>query len=142
MSHIPKNAVWYIAELIERISVAGDPRLVVHRNTHLIRADSPEEAYAKALARGREDETSYLNPADQQVSIEFLGLADLSVIYEPLEDGAELAYTRYVVGSRRESEQFVRGRDNLTVFAQAGSVDGPDYSAKDVIDTLNKSLDG
>ncbi len=141
MSHIPDNASWYIAELIERISVAGDPRLVVHRNMHLIRADSPEVAYTKALALGREGEMTYLNPADQQVSIEFLGLADLSVIYDPLEDGAESAYTRYTVGSRQESEQFVRDRNNLTVFAQSPPAAEPDYSAKDVVDTLNKLLD-
>lgn len=142
MSHIPKNACWYIAELIERISVAGDPRLVVHRNMHLIRADSPDAAYTKALALGSESETTYVNPAGQQVSIEFLGLADLSVIYEPLEDGAELAYTRYIVGSRQESEQFVRNRNNLTVFAQVPPADGPDYSSKDVVDMMNKPLDG
>jgi len=142
MSHIPNNASWYIAELIERISVAGDPRLVVHRNMHLIRADSPETAYTKALALGREGETTYLNPADQQVSIEFLGLADLSVIYEPLEDGAELAYTQHIVGSRQESERFVRDRNNLTVFAQVPPAADPDYSAKDVVDMLNKPLDG
>ncbi|PSM30698.1 DUF4288 domain-containing protein [Haliangium sp. UPWRP_2] len=142
MSHIPKDASWYIAELIERVSVAGDPRLVVHRNLRLIRADSPEAAYTKALALGSEGETTYLNPAGQQVSIEFLGLADLSVIYDPLEDGAEIAYTRYIVGSRQESEQFVRNRNDLTVFAQVPPADGPDYSAKDVVAMLNKPLDG
>lgn len=141
MSHIPKSAVWYIVELIEQISVTGDPRLVVHRNMRLIRADSPDAAYTKALALGREDETTYTNPAGQQVSIEFLGLADLSVIYDPLEDGAELAYSQHIVGSRQESEQFVRSRNDLTVFAQVSPANGPDYSAKDVVGMLNKRLD-
>lgn len=142
MSHIPKNAIWYLAELVELISVAGDLRLVVHRNMRLIRADSPEVAYTKALALGREDETAYLNPAGQQVSIEFLGLADLSVIYDPLEDGAELAYTQYLVGSRQESEKVIRDRSNLTVFAQRPAGDAPDYSAKDVVDMMNKPPGG
>lgn len=140
MSHIPKNAVWYLANLVERISVAGDPRLVVHRNMHLIRADSPEEAYAKALILGQESETIYLNPAGQQVAIEFVGLAELSVISEPLEDGAELAYTQHVVSSREESEQFVRERNNLAIFAPILPADGPDYSAKDVVEMMGKLL--
>lgn len=140
MSHTPKKASWYIAELIERISVAGDPRLVVHRNMHLIQADSPEAAYEKALLLGREAETTYLNPADQQVSIEFLGLGDLNVIYEPLQDGAELAYTRHIVSSREESEQFVRERTCLAVFAPELPVDGPDYSSKEVVEMANKLL--
>lgn len=138
MSHIPKNAVWYFAELVERISVVGDPRLVIHRNMRLIRADSPEAAYEKALILGREAETTYLNPAGQQVSIEFVGLADLSVISEPLEDGAELAYTRHVVFSREESEQFVRERNNLTVFAPIMPADSPDYSSQDIVKMVGK----
>ena len=138
MSHIPPNAVWYFAELVERISVVGDPRLVVHRNIHLIRADSPEDAYTKALILGREAETTYLNPAGQYVSIEFVGLADLSVISDPLEDGAELAYTRHVVSSREESEQFVRERNNLTVFAPIIPTDGPDYSSKEIVEMVGK----
>ena len=50
MGYIPKNAKWYLAELVEEITISGDPRNVVHTNLVLVRADSAAEAYEKSLA--------------------------------------------------------------------------------------------
>ena len=78
------------------------------------------------------------DPQQLDAEAEFVGIGDLTVIYESLEDGAELAYTRHVVSSREESERFVRERKDLTVFAPILPVDGPDYSAKDIVDMVGK----
>ena len=59
MAFIPADAKWYLAEIVEQISVEGDPRSVIHTNLVLVRADSPDEAYSdfdrewkKALTAG------------------------------------------------------------------------------------------
>ena len=52
MGYIPEDAKWYLADLVEEITVEGDPRNVVHTNMTLVRADSPEEAYQKAVQLG------------------------------------------------------------------------------------------
>src|SRR5437762_11462660 len=59
MAYIPENAKWYIATLIEEITVQGDARNVVHKNLVLVRADSPGEAYEKAQLLGKQAEASY-----------------------------------------------------------------------------------
>jgi hypothetical protein len=90
MGFIPKDARWYLAGLVLEHTVEGDPRNVVHVNTHLIEADSPDEAYQKANALGRAGELEYANSDGKQVRVAFRGLRDLDVIHEDLEDGAEL----------------------------------------------------
>jgi hypothetical protein len=52
LGYIPKSAKWYLAEIVEQITVEGDPRSVVHTNLVLVRADSPEEAYQRAIELG------------------------------------------------------------------------------------------
>jgi hypothetical protein len=41
MGFIPKDARWYVTDLILEFTIEGDDRNVVHINTHLIEADSP-----------------------------------------------------------------------------------------------------
>jgi len=49
MAFIPKESKWYLAWLVEEITVEDDPRNVVHTNLMLVRADSPGEAYEVRL---------------------------------------------------------------------------------------------
>jgi hypothetical protein len=42
MGFIPKGARWYLADIVLEHIIAGDPRNVVHINTHLVEAGSPE----------------------------------------------------------------------------------------------------
>ena len=44
--------------MFKEITVEGESRNVVHTNLLLVRADSPEEAYEKALELGAEGEQS------------------------------------------------------------------------------------
>jgi hypothetical protein len=55
MGFIPKDPKWYLADIVEEIRVAGDWRNVVHTNLILVRADSPDEAYEKAMALGNRE---------------------------------------------------------------------------------------
>src|SRR5256885_6358255 len=96
MAHIPPGTNWYLAELIMEITVEQEQRNVVHRNLHLLRADTPDAAYQKAHELGRKSETSYTNVDDRIVNHQFRGLSGLSVIHDDLEDGAELRFEEMI----------------------------------------------
>src|ERR1700737_4887901 len=116
VSYIPPAAQWYIAELVEEITVEDDPRNVVHRNLVLIRADSPEEAYGKALLLGREAETFYENPSGKHVRVTFRGLSELNVIHDELDHGAELLYKQSIGLPSEEIEKWILPKEQLSVF--------------------------
>lgn len=79
MAYIPYDAEWYLADIVQRFRVQGDPRIVIHINTVLIQASRPDDAYAKAMALGEEGNMSYLNPAGRKVTSKFVGLGNLNV---------------------------------------------------------------
>src|SRR5437667_1294982 len=56
---IPAGAEWYVADLVEEIRVEGDPRSVVHINTVLVNARSPDEAFSRAWQLGQRSEQEY-----------------------------------------------------------------------------------
>lgn len=124
---------WYIAEIVMEITVAEDPRNVVHQNFVLISANSAGAAYDKASTIGTNGETSYLNPDGKLVQIRFRGIADLDAIYEDLEDGAEVMF-RYRVGvSSEELRSSIPGRERLRAFLPPKRAQGPDYASAEVI---------
>ncbi|MGD0676512.1 MAG: DUF4288 domain-containing protein [Polyangiaceae bacterium] len=138
MAHIPRDARWYIAEIVERILVQGDPGAVVHVNLCLIEATGPAIAYRKALALGNAAEITYLNPKGRKVSIEFLGLRDLKVVHDRLEHGAELLYHEYVGLTAAAARKLVTTRTNLSVFRPLERSSGPDYSSAEVVEAALK----
>lgn len=133
MPYIPHDAKWYLAKIVEEITVEGDPRNVAHRNLVLIRAGSPEEAHQKALELGRESELQYDNPEGKQVRIGFRGLSELCVVYDELEQGAELSYQENVGVSEEQIESWIRPKEDLAVFREDGPADAPDYSSGDIV---------
>ena len=133
MGHIPKNAKWYVAEVVEEITVEGDPRNVVHLNLLLIRADSPDEAYERALRLGKQAEIKYENASDKQVSIRFRGLKHLGVVHDELEDGAELRYSERIAVTEQEMAKLLTPKEQLEVFRPIRPSEGPDYSSQEVI---------
>ena len=137
MAFIPKGAKWYLADLVESISVQDDPRIVVHINLVLVRADSPEEAYSKALDIGRRGRARYRNKDGRRVVCRFEGVRELDVIQDDLEHGAELAYRRRVVRSLRKVKALVQRKGKLGVFAPRVVFRGPDY----VEGNLRRELD-
>jgi hypothetical protein len=142
MVYVPKDAKWYVAEIVEEVVVAGDPRNVVHRNLVLIRADSPDEAYAKALEIGSQHEGSYTNPDGRLVRTSFRGLSHLDVIHDGLEHGAELTYERKTSVPEEEISKWVLSKDQLPLFQdRGGKPDYPDYASKSILEEAEKLIE-
>ena len=138
MAYAPRDAKWYIAEIVERLRVQGDPRAVVHVNLCLVEAAGPAIAYRKALALGKAAEITYLNPKGRKVSIEFLGLRDLNLVHDRLEHGAELLYRQYVGLTAAAARKLVTRRTKLSVFRAMQRPSGPDYSSAEVVEAALK----
>jgi len=100
---------WYIAELTEEIALEGDPRNphpnVVHRATQVIFADSPEDAYEKALSLSVQHETSYLNYDQQKAQVRYWSLNEVNLLDEekPLEQAPRPLRTAHYRQSDRLS---------------------------------------
>ena len=110
------NVKWYLAELVEEIQIDGEDENVVHNNLVLIHADSPEEAYKKAMARGSAINDTYeISPGKKVVST-FRGLSDLNPILDELEDGATIAYEELTDLSEEEISDMVTEKDLLGAF--------------------------
>lgn len=124
MACIPKDARWYIADLVLEHTIEGDARNVVHVNVHLIEADSPERAYEKANALGRQSERVYTNTDGKEVRVVFGGVRDLNVIHDELQDGAELTYEESTAVAEDELASWVRPKERLSVFRERQS--GPE----------------
>lgn len=140
MAFIPNGAKWYLAKLVEEITVESEASSIVHKNLVLIRADSPEQAYAKAKELGTQAQVDYKNPKGKKVKITFKGLNELSVIYEELEHGAELAYEELIGLTEDEVQAMIRAKQELSVFRAVIPSRGPDYSSADVLSEASKML--
>jgi hypothetical protein len=125
MAYVPKDAEWYIAGIIMEFTIEGDPRNVVHVNSLLVHASSPEDAYEKAIDLGKSEENVYLNTDNKQVAVKFRGLSNLIVIHDQLEHGEELFFREQVGVPQSEITKIVREKSELAVFA-------PDEDRQDI----------
>jgi hypothetical protein len=110
-------------------------------NLCLIEASRPAIAHRKALALGKAAETTCLNPKGRKVSIEFLGLRNLNVVYDRLEHGAELLYDEYVGLTATAARKLVTTRQDLAVFRPIEPSSGPDYSSAEALEAALKLID-
>jgi|SRR5581483_3630767 len=141
MAYVPNNVQWFWAELIEEITVKGDPTNVVHRNIVLIKQSSPENAYNRALEIGREHECSYENPQGLLVHIRFRGIADFDVIHDELDDGAELMFREDIDVPEERIQKWIRPKGELRIFkTDQTSRKNPDYSSKEVAAEVDQIL--
>jgi hypothetical protein len=138
MAYIPENAKWYLATMVEEITIEGESRNVVHRNYVLIRGKSPEDAYEKAQELGKKSEVSYENPKGMLVRIRFRGLSELNVIYDEIEHGAELHYEELLGLSEQQVAALLRPRKDLAVFQPVSPSPGPDYSSREVLEEAER----
>jgi hypothetical protein len=137
MGFIPDDARWYLADLVLEYRVAGDPRNLVQINTHLIEAESPQQAHEKAKALGRSCKMRYRNSDGKQVRILFRGLRELNVIHEELEDGAELSYGEAVGVPEEQLHQWIRPKRKLAVFVPIQPrMDGPNTMPEQALQML------
>ena len=103
MSKSPDTARWYIAELTEEVTLEGDAQNFVHKKTRVIFADSPEDAYEKALAMITEHEVGYLNEHHKAIRTRFWGLRELTLTNEDMDRAGMLPETRIGTARRRNS---------------------------------------
>lgn len=129
---------WYLAEIVMKLTVDGDTRNEVHQNLFLIQAETPDESYAKAMKCGKDEETSYENPAGKTVHVTFEGLSDLVDIEGELEDGAELMFHRRVNVSEKRLRTLVLPKERLRLFGPRVQTKGPDFSSSEVLDLLER----
>ena len=140
--HIRSDGEWYVADLVMEITVLGATRNAVHRNLTLIRANSPTDAYEKALQFGRKAETSYDNPQGRLVTIEFRGVAQLDTLLEDLYDGGELTFEERVGVPPEEIRRMIPPRDQLRAFVppKPGREHDPDYRSAAVVRMASEGL--
>src|SRR5258708_37230342 len=136
MGYIPKDARWYLAEIVEEIRIEDDPTNVVHINLILVEANSPEQAYEKSNEIGKQHETSYENTEGKLVTIRFRGLRDLNVIHDELENGAEIIYERELGLSESNLKKMIRAKRRLGVFRPMETPDGPNFMPKHIFEEV------
>lgn len=138
MADIPEDAHWYLADIVIEHRIANESRNVIHINTILIRASSPEEAYAHAQVLGREMEHTYENTDGNLVTVIFRGLHNLLVIYEDLDHGAEIFYSEKIDLSEDAVQALLAAKSTLAVFQSRTppSKSKPNYMPKSVMDRL------
>ena len=135
MAYVPKDAEWFLAQLVEEFQVQGRKRNAVHINYVLIRANTPSEAYQKALKLGRQANQTWKNPDGKRVRHRFVGLRDLDVIYEPLEHGCEIMFVERLGMSGAGLRKLIRRKEELEIFLPIRPRRGrPDYSSKEILE--------
>ncbi|HEY4008589.1 MAG TPA: DUF4288 domain-containing protein [Acidobacteriaceae bacterium] len=129
----PKDMEWFLADMIQELRVAGEQDSTVWINTLLIRANSIEEAYEKALVQGKQYESTWTNTDGAQVTSRFRGLRNLLLIYEKLEDGSEIMWEEHEDLSEQEIEAMITPKEQLRAF----ETHGPDASEAQTGETTN-----
>jgi len=117
MAFIPSDARWYLADVILEHRIEKEKRNVVHINTLLIEASSPDDAYVKARELGKAAELKYKNTDGKVVRVRFRGLRELNVVHEPLEHGSELTYVESIGVPEKTIRKWIIPKKRLAVFA-------------------------
>jgi hypothetical protein len=113
---VPNDMEWFRADLIQQFDFANGDNPVVWVNEILIRADSLENAHKKALSHGERYNETYTNSDGVLVTVRFRGLKDLYLIYDKLEDGAELLYSEFDDLSEADIAAMITPKEKLAAF--------------------------
>jgi len=141
MAYVPDKAEWFLADIVQEIRVDGCQRNVVHINSVIVHASSPEAAYVRATEMGRRGNTSHLNERGKRVTIRFRGLRNLDVIYDALEDGCEIMCIEKLGVTEKRMRKLVRPKRELEVFMPIRGRPGrPNFSSKEIMDEVKKDL--
>ena len=143
MGYVPKDARWFVAELVVEIKVDEDLRNVVHVNMVLVNADSAEDAYARALELGATYGSVGVNEAGHAIVTTFLGLRDLWVMHDVPAHGAEVIFEEKVGVERKELQALITSKSELTIFTtwQPPSDETPDYASGWIVREMRKETD-
>ena len=110
---------WFIAEIIEKLEPVNRDetndlrRVTTWGNFVLIKADSLEEAFEKAIKIGKEGEYIFTNADKVEMEWIFVGVGDLLPIYEDIEDGAEIMWNDYGFISNRRTMRMAYEKSEL-----------------------------
>ncbi|SFN68234.1 protein of unknown function [Algoriella xinjiangensis] len=110
---------WFIAEIIEKLEPVNRDetndlrRVTTWGNNVIIKANSLEEAYDKAVKIGKEGEYIFTNTDKVEMQWIFVGVGDLLPIYEDIEDGAEIMWTDYGFISNRRTMRMAYEKSEL-----------------------------
>jgi Domain of unknown function (DUF4288) len=116
---------WYVASLLMRFEWYDedhdnlDRQCLAWENQILIKADTPEEAYAKALKRGQSDAGEEMWKADNETRKgiwKFEGFTSLLPVYDELEDGSEITWTKHENKSVEKIQSLVKAKEELESF--------------------------
>jgi hypothetical protein len=108
---------WYLSREIiyfEFADQTDQDEYQVWENLILINAQSPEEAYQKAIKHGFDSEGEVTIDGRKGRS-KFKGLKTLVPVYEDIEDGAEIEWLEYVV-EKDKLDSLVKSKENLPAF--------------------------
>lgn len=112
----PHKKHWYAATLIFRLRVEDQPEpYSCDEQVRLISARSPEKAYKKVYKLGTDQNTYHLNDAGEMVSLEFVGLANLTLIDSALTDGIKITSRQFVHSA---PHMLALTQDELPIFAK------------------------
>lgn len=116
-SELYRTRKWYISHEILCAVTDGqgpDETLIVWENLILIQANSPEDAYEKAIQHGRDSEEE-IRINGKEGRHRFFGLKDLVLVYDDLEHGAELEWHEMEL-TKTEVEKLLKEKDLLHAF--------------------------
>jgi len=138
MGYVPDDVRWFIADIVLKTRVDEDNRSVVHVNTTLIRANSAERAFIRAISLGKENEHVYENTDGKRVHVTFCGLNDLYAVQDSLKHGAELSYREEIGLNEEQVKGLVTPKDCLNAFSgfQERSPAKPNYMPKNIAEKL------
>jgi hypothetical protein len=106
---------WYVAKLIIQCKVEGEDTgpWTIDEQVRVLRAPDPNTAHMKAMALGKQQETSYENMYGKLVSWEFVGLGDLEQLFDDsIVDGTEITSRLLTTSS---PSGLISSKDNLQV---------------------------
>ena len=114
---------WYVAVIIELFEYYDEDRsnpareCTANENLVLIRAETPDEAFEKAVQLGKGLEgVECVDDTGRTGEWRFIGLNDLLPVYDQLEDGAEIMWTKHDGVTVSSVEQMATLKSDLTAF--------------------------
>ena len=107
----------YIAKLVFNINIGnGENKTQFDEQTWLIKADSIETAFEKARLKGKEEEASWVNQNNKQVSWEFIDVSGLYILEDAEEEKAPIYSTTY---ENKDSDSFIHSVANKSMIIQS-----------------------
>ena len=117
---IKNRGDWYLVDIIERAEAEGTDKSNPNRrcttwvNTMLIKANSIAQAYDKALEKGKNDyEMKYRSVTGFDLSWKVIGIADITLIDNDIEDGAEIAWSDIGYISAKRGDRMAKSKKEL-----------------------------